>query len=107
MRKGVLANLAGPADSIDKMLGEVERMSGYEIHSATVSINGSQLLTTKTEGMIAVGTAEHEINEDDLIIKKNGIFTKRTKENYPLINIHNKQVVDSDETKVIFKFGYD
>ena len=47
------------------------------------------------------------LDEDDLIIKKNGIFTKRTKENYPLINIHNKQVVDSDETKVIFKFGYD
>ena len=66
MRKGILANLAGPADAIDKMLGEVERMSGYEIHSATVSINGSQLLTTKTEGMIAVGTAEHEINDEDL-----------------------------------------
>ena len=31
MRKGILANLAGPADAIDRMLGEVERMSGYEI----------------------------------------------------------------------------
>jgi len=66
MRKGVPANLAGPADAIDKMLGEVERMSGYEIHSAYVSINGAQILTTKTEGMIAVGTIEHEINEEDL-----------------------------------------
>lgn len=66
MRKGVLANLAGPADAIDKMLGEVERMSGYEIHSATVSINGAQILTTKTVGMIVVGVAEHEINEEDL-----------------------------------------
>ena len=32
MRKGILANLSGPADAIDRMLGEVERMSGYEIH---------------------------------------------------------------------------
>lgn len=66
MRKGMPANLAGPAESIDKLLGEVERMGGREVHSAYVSINGSQILSTKTEGMIAVGNAEHEINGDDL-----------------------------------------
>ena len=31
MRKGVPANLAGPANSIDQMLGEAERMGGYEV----------------------------------------------------------------------------
>ena len=66
MRKGIPANLTGPAESIDRMLGEAERMSGYEVHSAYVSINGSQILSTHTEGMIAVGTVEHEINEVDL-----------------------------------------
>lgn len=66
MRKGIVANLAGPAEAIDKTLGEVERMSGYEINSATVSVNGAQILTTNIEGMIAVGDLEHEINFDDL-----------------------------------------
>ena len=66
MRKGVPANLAGPAGAIDKMLGDAERMGGYDVRSAYVSINGSQLLSTKTEGMVAVGTTEHEINEEDL-----------------------------------------
>ena len=66
MRKGIPANLTGPAESIDRMLAEAERMSGYEVHSAFVSINGSQILSTRTEGMIAVGTVEHEINETDL-----------------------------------------
>lgn len=66
MRKGVPANLAGPAGAIDKMLGEAERMGGYDVRSAYVSINGSSILSTRTEGMIAVGTAEHEINDDDL-----------------------------------------
>ena len=66
MRKGIPANLTGPAESIDRMLGEAERISGYEVHSAYVSINGSQILSTHTEGMIAVGTVEHEINENDL-----------------------------------------
>ncbi len=66
MRKGVPANLAGPAGAIDKMLGEAERMGGYDVRVAYVSVNGSSILSTKTEGMIAVGTAEHEINYDDL-----------------------------------------
>ena len=66
MRKGIPANLAGPAGAIDKMLGDAERMGGYDVRSAYVSINGSSILSTKTEGMIAVGTAEHEINDEDL-----------------------------------------
>lgn len=66
MRKGIPANLAGPAGAIDKMLGEAERMGGYDVRSAYVSINGSQILSTRTEGMIAVGTVDHEITEEDL-----------------------------------------
>lgn len=87
MRKGILANLAGPADAIDRMLGEVERMSGYEIRSAVVSINGSQLLTTKTEGMIAVGTLEHEINEDDLYRVEDVAVTGRVPANREILDV--------------------
>ena len=67
MRKGIPANLAGPAGAIDKMLGDAERMGGYDVRSAYVSINGSTVMSTHTEGMIAVGTVEHEIDQDDLI----------------------------------------
>lgn len=66
MRKGVPANLAGPAGAIDKMLGSAERMGGYDVRSAYVSINGSTVTSTNTEGMIAVGNMDHEINDDDL-----------------------------------------
>ena len=34
MRKGIPANLAGPAGAIDKMLGDAERMGGYDVRSA-------------------------------------------------------------------------
>lgn len=66
MRKGVPANLAGPAGAIDRTLGDAERMGGYDVRSAFVSINGSTLISTHVEGMIAVGAAEHEINDEDL-----------------------------------------
>ena len=87
MRKGVPVNLAGPADAIDKMLGEVERMSGYEIHSAFVSVNGAQSLTTKTEGMIAVGTIEHEISEEDLARVEDVAVTGRIPANREILGV--------------------
>lgn len=66
MRKGVPANLIGPAEAIDRMLGDAERMGGYDVRNAYVSINGSTVTSTHVEGMIAVGSAEHEINGADL-----------------------------------------
>lgn len=66
MRKGVVANLTGPAEAIDRMLGEVERMSGYEVDSAYVSINGAHVMSLKAEGMIVVGADDHEITDDDM-----------------------------------------
>lgn len=87
MRKGMPANLAGPAGAIDKMLGEVERMSGNEVRSAFVSINGSQILSTKTEGMIAVGTVEHEINDDDLARVEDVAVTGRIPANRDVLDV--------------------
>ena len=66
MRKGMVANLNGPAQAIDDALGEAERMSGYQVDAATISINGSHILSTHADGMIAVGGANHEINEEDI-----------------------------------------
>ena len=66
MRKGSVANLTGPARAIDDALGEAERMSGYQVNGATISINGAHILSTKADGMIAVGAADHEITHDDL-----------------------------------------
>lgn len=66
MRKGIVANLTGPAQAIDDALGEAERMSGYQVDAATISINGSHILSTKADGMIAVGAMDHEITGEDL-----------------------------------------
>ena len=87
MRKGIPANLTGPASSIDKMLGEAERMGGYEVRSAYVSINGSQVLTTRTEGMIAVGTVEHEIDPNDLDRVEDVAVTGRIPANRDVLDV--------------------
>lgn len=66
MRKGVVVNLQGPGQAIDGALGEAERMSGYQVHGASVSVNGAHILTTHADGMVAVGAADHEISHEDL-----------------------------------------
>lgn len=66
MRKGTVAHLQGPAQAIDAALGEAERMSGYQVDGATLSINGAHIMSTKTDGMIAVGAMDHEITYDDV-----------------------------------------
>lgn len=66
MRKGTVVTLDGPAQAMDDALGEAERMSGYQVDAATISVNGNHILSTKADGMIAVGSASHEINDEDL-----------------------------------------
>lgn len=58
MRKGMVVTLGGPAKAIDEALGEAERMSGYQVDIASISINGTHLLSTKADGMIAVSGGE-------------------------------------------------
>ena len=87
MRKGIPANLAGPAGAIDRMLGDAERMGGYDVRSAHVSINGSTVISTNTEGMIAVGAVEHEINEEDLARVEDVAVTGRIPANRDVLDV--------------------
>lgn len=87
MRKGVVANLTGPAESIDRMLGEVERMSGFEVNSAYVSINGAHVMSVKATGMIAVGAEDHEINDDDLARVEQAAVIGRVPANRDILDV--------------------
>ncbi|MBQ1298600.1 cell division protein FtsA [Candidatus Saccharibacteria bacterium] len=87
MRKGIPANLTGPAEAIDRMLGDAERMGGYDVRSAYVSINGSTVISTHTEGMIAVGAVEHEIDNEDLNRVEDVAVTGRIPANRDVLDV--------------------
>lgn len=67
MRKGAIVNLGGPAQAIDDALGEAERMSGYQVDNATVSANGSHILSTHSDGMIAISGSDHIVSNEDVL----------------------------------------
>lgn len=66
MRKGVVVNLVTAAQAVDKALEEAERVSGHQIDGSTISINGNHVLGMSSKGVVAVGSRDHEINEEDL-----------------------------------------
>lgn len=54
MRKGVIVSQDSVAQALDRALSDAERMSGYHIDAATVSINGSHIVGLSSQGVIAV-----------------------------------------------------
>ena len=64
MRKGIVTDLSGPAEATDKALKIVEGMSGVNVDSAYVSINGSHISSEKVSGMIAISSNEGITNEE-------------------------------------------
>ena len=87
MRKGIPANLTGPAEAIDRMLGDAERMGGYDVRDAFVSVNGSTVISTNTEGMIAVGASDHEITDEDLARVEDVAVTGRIPANRDVLDV--------------------
>ena len=66
LRRGIVKELMSPPRVIDMCLRAVEGMSGIEVNDATVNVNGSHIGSTKVDGMIAVGVADHESDNDDI-----------------------------------------
>ncbi|MBP7807643.1 cell division protein FtsA, partial [Candidatus Saccharibacteria bacterium] len=65
MRKGVIAHIDDVAEAIEKALDEAERVSGFDIHSATVNINGSHVAGINSTGVIAISSADRQIGNED------------------------------------------
>ena len=66
IKKGVIMHPENVYRAIDKALAEAERMSGYKTERAAVSINGVQILSTKTDGMVAVSSEKSLVSDSDI-----------------------------------------
>lgn len=87
MRKGIVSNLSGPAAAIDKALEVAERMSGHQVNEATLSINGSHILSTRADGMVAVSSHEGEVTHDDIVRLEEVATTGKVPANREILNL--------------------
>ena len=67
VRKGSIVNIQETAQAVDVAIDEAERMSGFQVSSATVNVNGNHIKGMNSKGVIAVGAANREITNEDII----------------------------------------
>ena len=65
MSKGVITNLTGPVEALNRAIVAIDQTSGKSLKSAYTSINGSHVGAIKTQGMISIMGGE-AISRNDL-----------------------------------------
>lgn len=66
MRRGVVVDIEETVSSITAAVDEAERISGIAIDRATISIDGANVSSLNSKGVIAVGRADQEITVEDM-----------------------------------------
>ncbi|HVI68971.1 MAG TPA: cell division protein FtsA [Magnetospirillaceae bacterium] len=66
MRKGVVVNIPGTAQAIDRALDEAERMSGHQVNGVSVTVNGAHIMAMSSKGVVAVNSQGNEILDEDI-----------------------------------------
>ena len=67
VRRGAVIDINDAAESIATAVQEAEQMSGERVKNAIVSIGGAGIGVKEAQGVIAIGRADGEVNEDDVI----------------------------------------
>lgn len=65
MRKGVIVHANDVIEAVVHAVTEAERVSGKQLHSATVNVNGAQVNGMNSRGVIAISAANREITQED------------------------------------------
>jgi cell division protein FtsA len=66
LRRGIVTTTDAVVESIKKAVAEAERVSGQEIHTATVNLSGEHLRGENKNGVVAVAGTGREITNEDV-----------------------------------------
>ncbi|HEX8226967.1 MAG TPA: cell division protein FtsA [Candidatus Saccharimonadales bacterium] len=64
-RKGIVVHVDEVSEAIIQAVTEAERISGTQIHRATVNVNGSHIEGIDSKGVIAISSNNREISQED------------------------------------------
>lgn len=67
VRKGVVTEIEETVSGISEAIEMAESLSGSQISSATVNINGGHISSINSKGVVAVARADGEISKNDII----------------------------------------
>jgi cell division protein FtsA len=98
MRKGAIINIDQTATAIDQALAAAEKMSGYRVVEATVSVNGSHVYGQVSRGTIAV--TGKEVSEDDIARVERDASLIQLGENREILDITTRGFILGEQTNI-------
>ncbi|MBI4991733.1 MAG: cell division protein FtsA [Candidatus Harrisonbacteria bacterium] len=66
MRKGSIDDLAEMTRALNVMFGEIKKLSRNAIRNIFINVNGGDIHTQSSKGIVAVARADYEIHQDDI-----------------------------------------
>ncbi len=66
IKKGQIVDIEEATSAIVESLEAAERMAGYSISSAFISVGGAHIMSQNSHGVVAVAEPHKEINSDDI-----------------------------------------
>jgi len=90
MRKGNVSRTEEVAQAIVGAVSEAERMSGREIRSATVNVNGSHVHGLNSKGIIAISSTDRVITNEDRMRVEEAAAIVNLPPNFEIIQVFAK-----------------
>src|SRR3989304_3659908 len=66
IKKGQIVNLEEAVESVVESVESAERMAGYNISKACVSIGGAHIMSQNSHGVVAIANTDGEITHEDV-----------------------------------------
>jgi cell division protein FtsA len=87
MRKGSVVNIDGAVVAIDRALGEAEKMCGCKFGQVAANVNGHHILSTRVDGMVAIGGGGTEVTKETLARIEEVAISGKLPENREILDL--------------------
>ncbi|MBV9121647.1 MAG: cell division protein FtsA, partial [Chloroflexi bacterium] len=66
LKKGIVVNIDQAVESISSSIQKCQKISGFEVDQANISIANQNITSQNSKGIVAVANSGHDINRDDI-----------------------------------------
>ena len=105
LRRGVIVDIDEAVKSINSSIQQAEIISGVHVESATVSLGGNHITSQNSKGVVAVGRADGEVEEDDISRVINAAQAISIPANKEIVHIIPKTYSLDDQKNIKDPFG--
>lgn len=100
LRKGVIVDLEEAVKSVNESVEKAEMSAGVAVEEAIVSIGGNHIISQSSKGVVAVGRADGEVEENDITRVINAAQAISIPQNKEIIHIIPREYSLDDQKNI-------